>query len=228
MMITEDMLRNAAAEVREAMLASLPEQETMHHMFSRRFERKMSRLIRRQKGEHQVLRRIAAVFLALLLGGGIWLTVDADASAAFRKWLQSVYENSIVYRFFNDTGETLSPGQYRLRWVPEGYSENNIVAFDSCILITYSNMEEENLYLYYTRLNDWVQIEATLDEMMEPVEVTVDGMRGIFYQSKSPTRFNELFWFDDEHNVAFQLSSSLEEIVMLHIAENVYLVNSTN
>ena len=38
MNITEDMLRNAAAEVREAMLDSLPPQEDMNHVFSRRFE----------------------------------------------------------------------------------------------------------------------------------------------------------------------------------------------
>lgn len=73
MNITEDMLRNAAAEVREAMLDSLPPQEDMNHVFSRRFERKMNRLIQKQKGGHQTLQRIAAVFLALLLGGGIWL-----------------------------------------------------------------------------------------------------------------------------------------------------------
>lgn len=228
MMITEDMLRNAAAEVREAMLASLPEQETMHHMFSRRFERKMSRLIRRQKGDHQVLRRIAAVFLALLLGGGIWLTVDADASAAFRKWIQSVYENSIVYRFFSDTGEPSSLGEYCLTWVPEGYEETDIVVSDSFTFITYSNIEEESLYLYCTRVNDRAQIETASDEVMEPIEVTVDGMRGMFYQSKTPVHSNELFWFDDERDVAFQLSSSLEKSVMLHIAENVRLGNSTN
>lgn len=228
MMITEDMLRNAAAEVREAMLASLPEQETMHHMFSRRFERKMSRLIRRQKGDHQVLRRVVAVFLALLLGGGIWLTVDADASAAFRKWIQTVYENSIVYRFFNGTGEVPPLGQYRLTWVPDGYEESYIEAFDYYILIEYEKIEGEKLYLYCTRLNDRAQFEAVLDEMMEPVEVTVDGMRGMFYQSKTPAQFNELFWFDDDHDIAFQLSSSLEKSVMLHIAENVRLGNSTN
>lgn len=226
--MTEDMLRGAAAEVREAMLASLPKQEELHHRFSRRFERKMGRLIRRQEGGRQMLRRIAAVFLALLIGGGLWLTVDADASAAFRKWLQSVYENSIVYRFFNGTGELSSLGQYRLTWVPEGYTENNIIVSESCILAAYSNMEEENLYLYCTRLDEQTQIEAALDEMMRPIEVTVNGMHGKFYLSKTPTRFNELFWFDDEHDVAFQLSSSLEKSVMLHIAENVSLVNSTN
>lgn len=228
MNITEDMLRNAAAEVREAILDSLPGQDELQHTFSRRFERKMGRLLQKQREGHQTLQRIAAVFLALLIGGGIWLTVDADASAAFRKWIQSVYENSIVYRFFNGTGEMTSLEQYRLTWVPEGYTENNVIVSESCILAAYSNMEEENLYFYCTRLHDRAQFEATLDEMMSPVEVTVDGMRGIFYQSKSPTRFNELFWFDDEHDVAFQLSSSLEKSVMLHIAENVCLVNSTN
>lgn len=228
MMITEDMLRNAAAEVREAMLASLPEQETMHHMFSRRFERKMSRLIRRQKGEHQVLRRVVAVFLALLLGGGIWLTVDADASAAFRKWLQSVYENSIVYRFFNDTGETLSPGQYRLTWVPEGYTESDLLASDSHIIVVFSNGAGERLYFRYMGLDRRFQIENLLDGMTDPTDVTVNGMQGMFFQSTDPTRFNELLWFDGDQGVVFQLSSSLSETVMLHMAENVSLVNSTN
>lgn len=228
MNITEDMLRNAAAEVREAILDSLPGQDELQHAFSRRFERKMGRLLQKQREGHQTLQRIAAVFLALLIGSGIWLTVDADASAAFRKWIQSVYENSIVYRFFNGTGEMTSLGQYRLTWVPEGYEESYIEAFDYYILIEYENIEGEKLYLYCTRLNDRAQFEAVLDEMMEPVEVTVDGMRGMFSQSKTSAQFNELFWFDDDHDVAFQLSSSLEKSVMLHIAKNVRLGNSTN
>ncbi len=227
MNITEDMLRNAAAEVREAMLDSLPPQEDMNHVFSRRFERKMNRLIQKQKGGHQTLQRIAAVFLALLLGGGIWLTVDADASAAFRKWVQNVYENSIVYRFFNRTEEISPLGQYRMMWIPEGYEENEINISNFYVVIEYGNKEGEKLYLHYTKLSERSQFETILDEMMGPVEVTVDDMWGMFYQSKTPTHFNELLWFDDEHDIAFQLSSSLDQSVMLHIAENVYLVNST-
>lgn len=227
MNITEDMLRNAAAEVQEAMLDSLSKQEDMDHVFSRRFERKMNRLIQKQKGGHQTLQRIAAVFLALLLGGGIWLTVDADASAAFRKWVQSVYENSIVYRFFNGNGELPPLGQYQPAWIPEGYTESNLLASDSHMFVVFSNAAGEKIYFRYMELDRQSQIENLLDGMADPTNLTVNSMQGIFYQSTDPARFNELLWFDTDQGVAFQLSSSLPETVMLHMAEGVSLVDST-
>ena len=67
----------------------------------------------------------------------------------------------------------------------EEYSGNSL----KCLMA--GNKEGEKLYLHYTKLSERSQFETILDEMMGPVEVTVDDMRGMFYQSKTPTHFND-------------------------------------
>ena len=66
-MISDALLREAAAEAEVCLLANLP--EIQPHEFSAGFERKMKRLISRVNHpiRHQVLRYAAAVLLAVLL-----------------------------------------------------------------------------------------------------------------------------------------------------------------
>ena len=81
-MITEEMLRIAAAEADQAIRDSLPHPADCDHQFSPRFERKMKRVIRR--GRHPVaykfLHRAACLLVVVTLVGASWLTVDAEPS----------------------------------------------------------------------------------------------------------------------------------------------------
>lgn len=74
MQITDDMLYQHAPEVRDLWLSTLPsDADIPEHKFSRRFERKMKRLIREQRRSPQVnrvirgLRRVAAIILVISL-----------------------------------------------------------------------------------------------------------------------------------------------------------------
>lgn len=82
MNLTDDILRDASRDVRNAMLDSLSNVDIPTHMFSPRFERKMRRLIHRQKPWYRLLQRVAAVFLVLLLGSGFLLVTNANANIA--------------------------------------------------------------------------------------------------------------------------------------------------
>ena len=78
MKITDEMLRQYAAQAREIWLDTLPgEDEIPEHHFpeefmdsfeTRKVEKNMSR---RKKGNH-VLRRAAAIFLTVLIGSGLY------------------------------------------------------------------------------------------------------------------------------------------------------------
>lgn len=227
MNLTDEMLRNAAADVRNAMLDSLPPPEDCEHQFSAQFEQTMCKLIRHQKGWYRILQRVAVVFLALIVSGGIWLSADADASAAFSQWVRDIYENSIVYRFFHNTQEIPELKQFRPAWLPEGYKEESVTGEDYQVLIRYCNAEGDIIHFHYMEMDDHAEAFIFLDGMADPVDVVINGMQGYFYQAIDTKDWNELHWFDTENKVAFQISSSLEKSTMLHIAESIFLSDTT-
>jgi len=65
---------------------------------------------------------IASVFLALIITSSVWLTIDADAREIVFSWIREVYENSIIYRFW-DQDETGVLPHYDPTWLPEGFEQ---------------------------------------------------------------------------------------------------------
>lgn len=86
-MITEEMLCAAAARSCEIYVSYLERGYTPEnqHEFSLQFEKKIKKL--KRKADHPVFyhatKRIASIVLAILITGGVWITVDAEARAAF-------------------------------------------------------------------------------------------------------------------------------------------------
>lgn len=124
-MITEEMLRIAAAEADQAIRDSLPHPADCDHQFSPRFERKMKRVIRR--GRHPVaykfLHRAACLLVVVTLVGASWLTVDAEARGAFFAWVRQQYENFVEYRFEGLAPDEEMTTNFAPTWLPEGYEE---------------------------------------------------------------------------------------------------------
>ena len=97
LMIDDCALIKAAVQVENAIVHAIPEEE---HRFSRDFEQKMARLLRR--AAHPALtcalRSAACIVLGLLLAGTLVLTFHAEARAKTLGWLREQYED--VVRFF--------------------------------------------------------------------------------------------------------------------------------
>lgn len=107
-----------------SVLSACPEE--CRHVFSLSFEKKMRRLLRKQRHPfaHRMLQRAAAIFLTALVGIGTWLAVDMQARAAFFRWCKEVYENQVIYRFYGEQrGQT---DVYRPAWLPDGYEEDSV------------------------------------------------------------------------------------------------------
>ncbi len=126
-MISEEMLKIAAAEADKAIRDSLPAPAECEHEFSPSFQRKMRRTFR--KAKHPIIFKLpkyAACFvLVVALVSGTWLTVDAEARAAFFAWVREQYETFIEYRFAGDTTQNDKSKQYELTQVPDGFFESN-------------------------------------------------------------------------------------------------------
>ena len=160
-MITEEMLKAAAVEADQVILDSLPAPEECEHEFSNSFQKKIRRISRR--ANHPVLyklaKSVACFVLAVILTGGVWLTVDAEAREAFIRWVKETSGTYSVYHFEGtDSGTQTSEGQfseeeispeYSLAWIPDGYTEWATNTIGNCICETYVNESGELLNFNY-------------------------------------------------------------------------------
>lgn len=104
----DDELRQAARFVTQAMVDAVPPSSACQHVFSPAFQANIARLIAREKWmdvRQRWAKRIAVALFTLMVGAASWLSIDADARAAFIHWVREVYESSIIYRFFNDSSQ---------------------------------------------------------------------------------------------------------------------------
>ena len=220
MYLTDEMLAQAAKNVGETMLASLPDPEEYYHEFLPDFGQRMERLIRRTEKKrhiHQCLLRVAAAVLALVVGLSAWMAVDTKARAAVVEWIRTIYEDSIVYEFFHPSADR-NEVSYRLGWVPDGYTLVQKVGEGIYTAVYQKNTEV--IYFSYSRPDNRGQAEF-FPENSETEPMTVLGDTGEFYTATDDSETNELVWFDDESGILFTLSSFLDKGVMLEMAESV-------
>ncbi|MDD6189623.1 MAG: DUF4367 domain-containing protein [Clostridiales bacterium] len=222
---TEDELRQAALQVHEAIMAALT--PVAEHEFSFAFHRKMSILQRRMKlrsGLKTVAKSVAAVFLALLIGGAALLTFSSDTRAAFFSWERDIYENSAFYTFTGDKEPEVLP-YCRPAWLPEGYAEINAVGNDYQQLVIYQKGEDKNdvILFSYDRISENKILHIQSDSGLEHKEIIVNGFKADLYIPNDNTETNELLWLDDDSGILYGISSYEEIPVILHIAESIYL-----
>ena len=187
----------------------------------------MSRLCRRERHPvfHRTMQRVAAVFLALLLIGIGWLTVDAEARAATIAWFRSISQNSIVYRFLNPTPQQTLP-DYTPTWLPDGFEEQE------------HHKDDQRSSWYYVFGSDFIVIEvdvyrsgtvlSLIGDHSDYEEVHINQFTALFVPANGNSGISNLVWIDEQNGLMFSIDSTLEKSVMLHIAENIELSQSPN
>ena len=228
-MITDDALRAAAKEASLALAEALTQgsKQQPPYVPSKSFTCKMSRLCRRERHPvfYRTLQRVAAVFLALLLTGIGWLTIDAEARAATIAWFRSISQDSIVYRFLNPMPQQTLP-DYTPTWLPEGFEEQE------------HHKDDLRSSWYYVSGSDFIVIEvdayhsgtvlSLIGDHSGYEEVHVNQFTALFVPTDGNSGISNLVWIDEQNWLMFSVGSTLEKSVMLHIAESIELLQSPN
>lgn len=223
-MISEEQLRLAAQRAGKALAESLPEPEDCHHEFSPEFERKMRKLIRKSRhpGFYKGLKRAACFLLVLLLSGGAFLTVNAEAREIVFGWVSERVEDAQRYFFAGHSAEGAVNIRYTLPAVPEGYEE-------------WESYEEDNgwitMYIKENKFLDFGYYTEPPEEMAMSLYFTTDGMRKTalsvhdmpaeYYQDDTGEISNLIVWVDSETNTLFYISGYLDKDQLLELAESV-------
>lgn len=226
---SENQLKLAAAQVRGAMLSSLPEPQDCAGQFSEEFERKIRNLKqqhRKRESARQVRRRIAAALIALLIGVSVLMTISPQARANVRAWIKKTFGTYTQYWFQGEKGGVLP--EYELTWIPEGFEKVREESIRKSRAVVYQRGENEtDAFVVNYRLaeKDSYLIWDPLGFEYKVETVSVQGNHGELYISLEETRGHCLIFLDEENDVVFTISAFLSPQDILHIAEGIKLVN---
>lgn len=215
------MLKRAAAEADQAIRDSLPDPEECEHEFSPSFQKKMHRIFR--KVNHPIIyklpKQVACFVLAVILASGTWLTVDAEARAAFFSWVREQYETFVEYRFIGQTQTESTNTQYEPEWLPKGFSILKQYASSEKTYIVYENAAGDRITFSYLKGDDALSMFLTSD-YEEIYSVQVDNHPAEFYCASEESSANALVWISEE-DTCFCIVGAFPEDTLIRIAESV-------
>lgn len=221
--LTDEILQDAAIYVRQAMLDSLPVDNTYCHDFSPKFEEKIERLLKQTKRRYyigRIAQQAAAIVLAALVGISTWLAVDTEARAATLRWIREIYENSIIYHFFGDEN-TNADFSYEPTWLPDGYVKDKEKEYNGGRTIAYKD-SNDTMYFSYFLIDDDLQRQSNFDGEFSIKTIEIYGFSGELYTPNDINESIELTWVDSENELIFTITSHLSEDDVIRIANSIY------
>lgn len=225
-MITKEILKKAAVEADQAIIDSLPAPVECEHEFSPSFQKKMRRTFR--KAKHPIIYKlpkyVACSFLAVALGSGTWLTVDAEARSVFLAWVREQYESFVEYRFVGNTPPEHTVTEYELTWLPEGFSLQKKLDLDGSIYLTYTDDSGGRIIFSYLRGDDTTSLFVASDYAgVQSIQVGTN--RADFYQASQEDAANLLVWFSEKENYSFSIMANFSQHTMIKLAEGIKKVD---
>jgi hypothetical protein len=217
---TDEMLREAVvrADIRE--LEAMPADHEIEHEFSKRFERRMGKLIRRGKtgspvGAIAFLRRHMVAFVAaIIILFASAMSVSAVRAAVF-EFITEAYEK-FTHIFFNESRSSSdSAGEFIVRrpsFIPEGFE---LVSEKTAgpVLLVY---EKGSDYISYRqqRVED-----VSMDINTEGAELEELEFKGLPAKYYSNQGVQNLLWYDGEY--LYMVSSTLDRDTVFRVAESI-------
>ena len=230
-MLTDATLREAAAEAERLRLSIVPE-DGEPHLFSKRFERKMQKLIRRTNHpiRYQVMRIAAAVLLVIATLFGAVMTISPEVRAAVVGWIKETfgvyahYSNDHVQGnddtdSHNDTPKA-TKGEYHLAVVPEGYRELNVIDKADGRLCLYLNDSGHVLQFTYTYGVENSSLFIKTEDYMHYMGL-VNKLSADIYIPLKESETSVIIWEDPHTGVLFEIFAMADLDELIKIAETV-------
>ena len=219
----EETLAAAAAESCESWVSRRtagydPEEK---HDFTPAFEKRLRRLRRRadHPALYPVLRRAAAVVLALLLAGAVLLAVDEEARAAVFGWITETISTYFVYNYVGEE-DSSDFSDYRPSWLPDGFSESAEKASEKRTRVNYVNDNDGSyiVFIYYRNLDEpSVFVEAS---DTDAVKVQVNGCSAMLFLAEKEDVTSAITWVSSDDTLVY-ISGYLEASDLMKMAESV-------
>ncbi len=223
-MITDEMLQKAAHEAALKLNSNLPKPSECKHEFSKKFERKMQKIVRRTRHPYvyRTLQTAACLLLIATLSFGSVLVVSAEARAAVWGWVKETYEQFIVYFVEGESVSSRSKVKYQMAWIPEGYSFQQELEDPFGKTILYSNANSQRLTFSYLEQSKDTVVSAEGVEYIQHHPV-VNGVMADVYLAPDENESNAIVWVEPKTETLLYITGYVTEEDLIQMAESVTL-----
>jgi len=208
-----------------ALIDSLPAPDKCNFTFSSEFERKMDVLFKQYK-KYQIVNSIkkciAAVFIAIICSSSLYLAINVEVRATVFEWIQQVYENSIVYKYFGEKKIDKLP-EYELGYLPDDFVEVDGLENEMMKTVFFMNINTEDVLIFEYGFIDGTSNLTVfdIDVNKKSEKILINGYEADFYEADIQSMANSLIWFDNTHSIIFKLDSSLDKQTIIKISEGI-------
>ena len=172
-----------------------------------------------------IAQKVAMVLLIISLGFATLMIGSPTAWAIFVRWITEWHETYIGYQYSGDTISGEMP-QYGITELPEGFVESNRTELPRMMSITYENTAGDVISFGYIFIAQGGASNFDIEDV-DIYDIEVNHMRGQFFESRVPGRFNTITWIDTEQNIQFDISTTSSYADILRLAESVSLLKMT-
>lgn len=173
------------------------------------------------------LARAAAFLLAVLAGlAALTLSIPAARATLLRWYVTWTDPTHLTYRYTGEAPDAPLP-HYEITALPDEFAEVERVEHPFVVNIVYEGPDGNMIFLDYnfTFKGSFITYGT---ENMDVYDIYINGFPGKYMENKTPENVSHVTWIDTDMNIQFSISGTLSRDDILHIAESVSLVKSTN
>ena len=197
-------------------LDNLPKEEDLSHCFSKKFERKMKKLLKEEKRSPSVNRfahygrKVAMIFLIVIT---VLFATTMSIEALRERFLEKTVKifrdrTSISYYVDDEIGKGLMPKIPT--YIPEGFILDDQYLSTSQNMNIYKNKEGTEITYHQSIAAGSSVILDT--EGVEVKYININNQKVMSYTNKG---FNNLYWDDDIYMYFFHSSIDMDELIKM-------------
>lgn len=166
-----------------------------------------------------------SLILAAILLAGSWLSLDANARAAFFHRAREWYEDHIDYRFAGDA-DIKELTRYGISSLPAGYEEDEIQKVPGQAVVVYESNAGKRICFIYKKMESGKLTDIDTDNTTVS-KVTMNQCSGELYLSQIQTQSSSIIWMDDKSGISFFIDAYADKQELIKMAESVALIDFT-
>jgi hypothetical protein len=215
--ISDDFLRRFVPEAEVIILNKLPDDGVLNHKFSNSFDKKMRKLIRKNRVDYLLFvkyaRKIAIlVIIVLSMAFTTIMSVEALRSQFFRM-LYKIYSNFTSVSFIADNPERDFDLIYAIPQLPYGYTEVQSTQTNSSFSAVYTNGQNKLFFEQSYITNNQMVLDT------EDILLQTKNTNGIELHYFTNKELSQVYWSQDEY--FFSLVSDLNINMLLELSEQI-------
>lgn len=218
--LPNETITAAVMELNFAMINTVSPLANTPHVFSKKFERKMRRLIRRvdYPGSYIALRAIACISIVLLLSFTIVITISPTARASVIKWIKEYCGPYIEYIIPQSQKNNLP--DYHISALPEEYTELNRTNTGETCFVEYVNPHGQRIHLIYSNNPESGSL-FVIGEDAVSVETSISGFSADLFIPTDPGEKLGIVWHDTNRQILFYISAQITQDDLVNYAKSI-------